>query len=79
MDDLNDEDFTKEMMKFKKLELIALMNQIRKKTKKLRECFEAIVEVKTYREHKGTYQKGYDHLYFDFKKAIATYLGEKIQ
>ncbi len=67
------------MMKFQKKELVAYLYKIKQKTKKLRGAYEAIVDVKTYREHDGVTQCGLESAYFDFKKAIATYLGEKIQ
>ncbi len=68
-------------MKFQKKELVAYLYKIKQKTKALREEFESQVDVKTYREHAGSdiARKNYNYLYFKFKAAIATYLGEKIQ
>ncbi len=66
-------------MKFQKKELVAYLWKIKQKTKKIREEFESIIDPKTYREHEGVYLRGHDKLYFKFKAAIATYLGEKIQ
>ncbi len=66
-------------MKFQKKELVAYLYKIKQKTKALRAEFESIVDVKTYREKDGVTQSGLESAYFDFKAAIATYLGEKIQ
>ncbi len=74
-----EEVYTKSMMKFQKKELVAYLWKIKGKTKALRKEFEQVVDVKTYREHDGVSQCGLQSAYFDFKKAIAVYLGEKIQ
>ncbi len=76
---MSEELYTKSMMKFQKKELVAYLYKIKQKTKKLREAFESIVDPKTYREHDGVGQVGLESAYFDFKKAIAIYLGEKVQ
>ncbi len=66
-------------MKFQKKELVAYLWKIKQKTKNLREAFESQVDKKTYREYETVCRKNYNYLYFKFKAAIATYLGEKIQ
>ena len=76
---MTEEEYIKSMMKYKKAELLDYLWKIREKTRKLRETFGSSVDIKTYREHDGVTQKGHEYLYFKFKEAIATYLGEKIK
>lgn len=40
--------------------------------------FESVVDKDTYREHRDLHI-GYEHLYFKFKAAMATYLGVEIK
>ncbi len=78
-EEFNKEEYEKELMRYKKKELIAYLLKIREKTKDLRVAFELAVNPKTYREHDDSRRQNYNYLYFKFKAAIATYLGEKIQ
>jgi hypothetical protein len=73
------EEFDKHFMKYKKPEMCDWMWKIREKNRVLRETFEGIVDIKTYRQHEKHESKDYDWLYHNFKAAIANYLGEKVQ